>query len=69
MLLADLTALHTNLSQVDKVWTEFNQLSAEVKDHLRHCESQLEAVNLPGVSLDARKQRYEVTASIIRFIK
>ncbi|XP_067939942.1 myosin-2 heavy chain-like [Watersipora subatra] len=58
-LLRELNGMHRNLSEVVKIWTDFAQLSGEVKGHLRHCESQLNAVNLPGVSLDARQQRYQ----------
>lgn len=59
-LSADVAIMYNTLSQVQKVWTEFTGLASEVKGHLKRCESQLESVNLPGVSLDARFERYKV---------
>jgi len=59
-LYSEVVSMHKTLEQTDRVWAQFKHLSGQVKDHLRHCHSQIEAVNVPGVSLDARRERYEV---------
>ena len=57
--------MYNMLSQVSKVWAEFTHAAAEVRGHLKHCDNQLAAVELPGVSLDARSQRYQVRKGFV----
>lgn len=59
-MLSDLSVMYDTLSQVDKVWSDFSNSANDVKGHLQYCQNQLEAVDLAGVSLDAKKQRYGV---------
>ena len=57
--------MYNTLSQVSKVWAEFTPAASEVRGHLKHCDNQLAAVELPGVSLDARSQRYQVRQGFV----
>lgn len=61
MARSDLDLKQQSCVEVSENWSEFQQSMADCKEHQLYCQQQLDDVEMAGVSLDARCQRYRVS--------